>query len=101
VKEKIASPAEAEERKRGSCMEREGILYCTTCMKHEEEGRVAEYWGESACSSYKIGKDQEALRRGDENSPLVKHREEHHKDEEDVEFSMAIIERQGPVYTNC
>ena len=57
--------------------------YCIECMRCQESGTKAQYWGESARTGYKRGKEHvQALRKGDEESPLVKH---------------AIINHQGEI----
>lgn len=57
--------------------------YCIECMRCQESGTKAQYWGESARTGYKRGKEHlQALRKGDEESSLVKH---------------AIINHQGEI----
>ena len=62
------------------------------CEKCKAGGRKAEYTGETARTPYLRGRKHEAgERRRDEDNALWKHKEEHHRGEEGVTFSMKIV----------
>merc|ERR1711954_137298 len=74
----------------GKCM-RPGVLYsitCTTCM---EEGKKAQYWGETARTGYDRGLEHLGrLKNKSESSGFWIHQSEVHGEEQEPRFSMKI-----------
>ena len=62
-----------------------------TCRKCEEAGDKVQYVGESARTAFDRGFEHlEALRKGNQESPLVEHNEEAHKGEPSM-FKMEVV----------
>ena len=76
--------------KPGRCT-REGVIYVMTCRKCEEAGDKVQYVGESARTAFDRGSEHlEALRKGNQESPLVEHNKEAHKGEPSM-FKMEVV----------
>ena len=63
-----------EEGKGGSC-EKESVVYCIDCKRcKEEEGKIAEYWGETARTAFLRGEEHiKGLKEKKEDNSLWKH----------------------------
>ena len=72
------------------------MTYYITCETYREEGRKAQYWGESARTDYQRDQDhQAALRNEEQESPLVKHHLEWHQGTLLPSYSMRIHQQCG------
>ena len=89
----------------GQC-NKQGVVYCITCITCKLEGQICEYWGETARTSTDRGAEHmRDIRSRNENSPLIEHWLERHANGDEgpePSFNMKVIKSfRSPLERQC
>ena len=86
-------PCQSKEKDGGISCQKESITYRIKCMECGRQGKDAEYWGESARTGYKRGKEHlEGLVEENEDAPLWRHSVVFHEGAKNPEwYRMKVI----------
>ena len=87
-------PCREKEKAGGVNCQTENITYSISCKECKRQGRIALYWGESARTGYKRGKEHiEGLEKEWEKAPLWRHVESYHGGAKVPEWFMMKVQK--------
>merc|ERR1711954_12723 len=70
----------------------QAVVYKFTCLTCQKEGAEAHYFGETSKSMFeRIEQHRKQIEKGDNNSPMIEHHEETHREEEKPEFKVEMV----------
>merc|ERR1711954_206549 len=70
----------------------QAVVYKFTCLACQKEGAEAHYFGETSKSMFeRIDQHRKQIEKRDNNSPMIEHHEETHREDEKPEFKVEMV----------